>query len=413
MNPGFGPMTRTKPVATASAVLTGGAATEMARVFVAGSPVAPFSVGTCGDWRVTASGVEAQHFYLCFDGCTLFAARAAAGPVTAVAGKRLNVSWTELRDGCVLSFGSASIAVTNLGQRMPRARVRGQRADPRGPRLVDPFACETLARARLSPLARATHEAAEELTVVRSAIARLETLGVASDPLDEATIVRPASARPETPCVPRDELEEPTLWRRAGARELALEPFVRVADVSLANTLIRPVTAPLAVTVSAPVPSRVAGRFGLEAASSAPAGGLAVARTSAALARTALLRKCMAGLVVAALVLAGVRVLSRRQRISPVRAPAAALSASSRSVVTVNGIPSARTAVADETPSNAELAPLATMNGKTPERQAVDLVARGAYGEAAALYDRLVRVRDIPVFREAARIARRKARLSR
>src|SRR6188768_1503499 len=104
MNPGLAPTTRKKPSATASAVLTRGAAREMARVFVAGSPVAPFSVGSGGDWCVTADGVEAQHFYLCFDGQTLFAASARGGPMSALFGKRLSASWSELPDGYVLTF---------------------------------------------------------------------------------------------------------------------------------------------------------------------------------------------------------------------------------------------------------------------------------------------------------------------
>jgi len=209
----------------------------MARVFVAGSPVAPFSVGSGGDWCVTADGVEAQHFYLCFDGQTLFAASARGGPMSALFGKRLSASWSELPDGCVLTFGAASIAVTNLGQRRRRpSAVPACRVDPRGPRLVDPFACETLVRTRLPPLTFVADEASQEQTVVRPARARLEQRKLPREPLDEPTIMRPARASLEKAGLACQPWQEPTLWRR-GAAEFALEPFVRAADASLAETI--------------------------------------------------------------------------------------------------------------------------------------------------------------------------------
>ena len=121
----------------------------------------------------------------------------------------------------------------------------------------------------------------------------------------------------------------------------------------------------------------------------------------------------IAGLIVAALALMGVRALTRRQRTVPAKAVAATVSASSRAVAASSGSPNPGAARSDGELPNADSGPLPIVNGKTAERQAVDLVARGAYSEAAALYDRLARRSDVPSFREAARIARRKARLSR
>jgi len=53
--------------------------------------------------------------------------------------------------------------------------------------------------------------------------------------------------------------------------------------------------------------------------------------------------------------------------------------------------------------------PMLHPDGKTMERHAADLVATGAYAEAAAVYTRLAESTGAPIFRDAARIASRKA----
>ena len=414
MNSGLANTTRRKPSATASAVLTRGTAREIARVFVAGNAVAPFSVGSCGDWRVAAAGVEALHFYLCFDGQALFAVPAAGATVSLPYGKRLMEGWTELPDGCVLTFGAASIAVTNLGKRAMRSRaLPASRVDARGPRIVDPFACETLVRSLRSPLTFAAGEALEERTVMRPTLTTLEKDELAREPLEEPTLLRPANAKLEKCGAPCEPLEEPTLWRRPAAGALALAPFVRAADASLAQTMARPVTSPMAITLNAPMPS--AGTRPPELAPASPSAErrTAAAATFAPIARTPLLRKGMAGLVVVLLVLMSARSLIRRLRTLSVKAVAAAPSASSRSATAARGAPKHGAASTDDKPRHAEALPLPVVNGKTPQRQAVDLVARGAYSEAAVLYERLASGGDVPAFHEAARIARRKARLAR
>ena len=435
MNQGLAAMTQMKRSATASVLLRQGSATEMARLFAAGCEVAPFSVGSCADWCVTADGVEPHHFYLCFDGHTLFAATAAGGPLTMASGKRIAARWTRLPDGSVLTFGGASMAVTNLGERRTRPPpLPAPRAEPRGPRVLDPFACETLAYARFSPPAAVPRELLDEPTVVRPSSELLEAIGVASAPLDERTVVRPSSealaaigvageplaertvARPSSETLPatfvaREPLEERTVVYRPWAREFALEPFDRGLDESLAQTLARPVTTPMAVTVSTTAHGVVAQPTGLAAPRPSARSRAAAHPTFSSIAQTPLLRKCIAGLIVAALVLIGVHALTRRQPLLPLK-PAAAATASGRPIIAARGAPSGRLARSEDQPRNAEPSPLSIVNGRTPERQAVDLVARGAYTEAAALYDRLARWHDVPAFREAARIARRKARLA-
>jgi len=263
-------------------------------------------------------------------------------------------------------------------------------ADPRGPRILDPFACETLAFTPPS----------------REAVAH-------RDPLDEPTLLRAWIEPPEATAVPGEQLDDPTLVYRPWAREFALQPLARTLEASLAKTISQPVTAPLAVTISAPMPSPVALQPGRSASRPTASSRSAPEPRAASAAQTPLVRQCIAGLIVAALLLLGVRALTGPGRIPPARTAAPAASSSTGAIIAASGAASAHAARNGDQPRNADLSPPPVVDGKTAERQAVDLVARGAYSEAAALYDRLVRWSDSQAFREAARIARRKARLAR
>ncbi|HKO49124.1 MAG TPA: hypothetical protein VJV79_15435 [Polyangiaceae bacterium] len=384
-------MTQRKRSTTACAVVIRGDASERARAFQPGHEIAPFSVGAQGDWRVAANGVEAQHFYLCFDGRTLFAAASVDGPIASLGGKRLTARWTKIPDGSVLTFGAASLAVRNPAERSPRSgAVPVERADPRGPRIVDPFACETLAFA--SP--------------TRQIAAR-------RDPLDEPTRLHPELEPTKIMPVPSEPVDDPTLVYRPWAREFALKPLNRSVEAALAKTIARPVMAPMAATISAPVPRAAVRPPAVASALPAPAKRGTGKPTVASTGQTPLIRKCIAALIVAALLLLGVRALTQRERIPPVKAAAPTGSSSNRTALAISGSASERAARSDDEPPNAEISPPPMVNGKTAERQAVDLVARGAYSEAAALYGRLAGFRDSLALREAARIARRKARVAR
>jgi len=270
------PMTRNSSRANVSALVIRGDATELARFFVAGCVVAPFSVGSGGDWRVTAHGVGLRHLYLYFDGRTLFAAASLGGPIAAIGGKWLGVRWSELPDGCELTFGGAAIAVTNpeaRTSRPPPLPARG--AHSHGPRISDPFANETLVKGQPSPIA-------------------FGAIGLPCDALEEPT---------------RLYLPQPT-----DPKEL---------QASLAQTIARPLIAPLAVTIRTPMPSPMAA-----------AASVAESKSLKGAARTTLLRKCMAGLIAAALVLIAVRALTRLYRSAPARDSTRPLSRAERPKVT-------------------------------------------------------------------------------
>jgi len=294
------------------------------------------------------------------------------------------------------------------------------RADLRGPRVLDPFACETLAYPRLSPL-EVPGEPVDEPTRMRPAFDPRARIGVPCEPLDEPTLMRPGIDPRAAMGAPREPPEEPTVVYRPWVRALALKASTPAADASLAKTIAQPVLAPMALRaasalaapgVRAPVP-RAVPRASEPAVPRPPAVGRAAARQSvASTARTPLLRKCIAGLVLIALALLGMRALSKRHQSQATKTAAAAVSASSRASTAASGSPSASVVATDDRPPNADVGPPPIVNGKTAQRQAVDLIARGAYSEAAALYDWLARSSDVPAFREAARIAQRKARPS-
>jgi hypothetical protein len=239
-----------------------------------------------------------------------------------------------------------------------------RRPDPRGPRVLDPFACETLTYPRLS------------------------TRDVGGDPLDEPTLVRPGLEPIGATAAGNEALEDPTIVYRPWAREFAEKPSALALDALLAKTLARPVQAPMALAIQ----NRPVTRVGPKP-------------------RRPFLRQGIAALILAALALLGVRALTARQRTVPAKLRTAAASSSSRAVIPVRPSADQRAARANDSRDNA--GPPPTVNGKTAERQAVDLVARGAYSEAAELYEELARGSDVAAFGEAARIARRKASLAR
>jgi hypothetical protein len=289
----------------------------------------------------------------------------------------------------------------------PPASPKG-RTELRGPRVRDPFACETLAYPRLSPL-EAAGESLDEPTVMRPALDPLQTMGIPCEP-EEPTVMRPALDPRKAMGVPYEQ-EEPTVVYRPWARQFALTVSTRGLDVSLATTIAKPVLAPMAAKVGVPVP-RLTAPSGPTPAPPPHVSQTAANSGDAPATRTPLLQKCIAFLIVAAVALLGVRELTKRNRGQAGETARAATSASIHTATTASAPPSSRVANTHDAPLSAAIGPIPSVNGKTPERQAVDLIARGAYSEAAALYERLARFRDVPAFREAARIAQRKARLS-
>jgi len=91
--------------------LSSGKGSHSSVVFSQGSPTAPFSVGSHGDWRVQARGVEAIHLYLCFDGERAYVAAASDQARVFVPGAQVGCSWVPLVVPSRLWFGTACIVI--------------------------------------------------------------------------------------------------------------------------------------------------------------------------------------------------------------------------------------------------------------------------------------------------------------
>lgn len=84
-----------------------------------GTPREPFSVGTEGDFRVTAPGVTAVHAYLYFDGVQLYVASTGAHDVT-MRGEVVSTDWTPVAVPMNIHVAGAKLAVRGPAARSPK-----------------------------------------------------------------------------------------------------------------------------------------------------------------------------------------------------------------------------------------------------------------------------------------------------
>lgn len=184
-------------------------------------------------------------------------------------------------------------------------------------------------------------------------------------------------------------------------------------DPSRVEAMAPPVAPPIATLPTLPDGTQDAGLAQPVATAQEPNTRLREDRRAASFLTNTGLRRAAAAVVVVAVVVAGAYVAI--PELTPTRAASLATSHNSKAAVKQNA--STKSTVQVRVPevdtrtraaANTS-APSATRDGKTLERQAVDAVARGAYAEAAALYEQMPQNADAP-FHEAARIARRKAR---
>ena len=236
--------------------------------------------------------------------------------------------------------------------------------NPRGPRLLDPFARDVFIGSLRSPLHPAD-DAAEDAAL--------------GDPLDAPTLIRrPARPAPRPAATPAQPSREPTKPPRG--------------ETELTQTLVRALPAP------------VLRRSEEKPSSPEPA------KTPAPTSR---LRPLIAALMLVAVALSGARLLWQRRAVTQAATPttAVASSAPNSSERSPQAPPDPAAASAQRRAAQGAALPVVppAEPGKTRQRQAVDLVARGAFAEAAAVYELLSRQTDDPTFREAARVAHRKA----
>jgi lysophospholipase L1-like esterase len=91
--------------------LVDGDARELSRTFESGKFQPPFSVGSQGDWVVSAEGVASVHLWFQFDGQRLYVASAGAEAATYLQNVRIDKTRHEVADRSELRFGEARMKV--------------------------------------------------------------------------------------------------------------------------------------------------------------------------------------------------------------------------------------------------------------------------------------------------------------
>lgn len=365
--------------------VTRGEAANVSLVFEPGRRVEPFSVGSQGGWRIGGNAVAPVHFFLGFDGESLVGAAPGGTAPVLVSGEPLGSAIKKLPAVCEITFGDAAIAVTSAGTNVSNpGPARPRRSDPRGPRITDPFARDTIVESMPSPV---TDSHLDDLLPTRTY--RIQERGT------------PQPSAPEAPTL---SIVPPAVvalgWaERARTVSAWTEPGVESA---MAATLVMPVTTPAMVLAASASKEEEGGT----AKHPARAGCFVKGAR-----RAAVLSVVLAVLSISAVIAIAARTFAKRSAGEAVTSngPTRISPAASVSVTRAPPTP-APSERAEPTSPGHDDTPLRTIGGKTPERQAVDLVARGAYAEAAAFYERLARQSSNPAFRDAARIARRKER---
>jgi hypothetical protein len=89
--------------------LLSGQSDRPALTFTPGAPQNPVSVGTAGQWIVSAEGVGPVHLYLVFDGLSVHVASASANAQVLLAGSAVGANWVKAPIPCELRFGGACV----------------------------------------------------------------------------------------------------------------------------------------------------------------------------------------------------------------------------------------------------------------------------------------------------------------
>ena len=86
-----------------------GQSDRAAMTFAPGAPANPVSVGTAGQWSVSAEGVGPVQLYIVFDGRSVHVASAAPNAHVLLAGAPVGASWMKAPIPCELRFGGACL----------------------------------------------------------------------------------------------------------------------------------------------------------------------------------------------------------------------------------------------------------------------------------------------------------------
>jgi hypothetical protein len=407
--------------------------------FAPGAPAPTVSVGSGGQWSVTAEGVAPVHVFLAFDGQAVHVASALPHAPVLLAGSPVGMAWTRAPVPCELRFGGACLIL----RRVPRPGT----APTEEATMYDGGALLAAAKQRASMTpSPVTHPlgGATALPSIRPA---------AGMPPDTARVGPPAMPEAPRPGVPdlgsTVPLADPHGFHEAVLAATAPRPPSDSAPTQVQapvagvpapppldweKTVVAP--HPPGFAVPAHLPPPYAGPVAPEPPPMAampptptvgtvpPAGGGPTAKALEAWRASSPVKK--ATLVLLPFALVGALFIMQDQ---PAPAPRAARPASTTSSVAAAakdaGAPVQAMASPDAGASGPETAPsdqpaapdapprvaAALPPGKrTPEREALDTAAAGAFEDAAKRYDVLAASHpDDPSYKEAARILRAKA----
>jgi hypothetical protein len=185
--------------------LSSGRGSHSTVIFNQGSVSAPFSVGSNGDWRVQARGVEAIHLYLYFDGERAYVAAASEQARVFVPGAQVGCSWLPLVVPSRLWFGTACIVIqAQAADGRGSASQRPLRAFAAGTLKLPDFSQASEPQTRILDLAAAGLRKTQRFETPESMLALLREAG--AEPHNASPEPRAAEQSNAPP--PRKELTE-------------------------------------------------------------------------------------------------------------------------------------------------------------------------------------------------------------
>jgi lysophospholipase L1-like esterase len=213
-----------------------GTTQQVTRTFKTGQARPPLSVGSQGDWAVSAPGVVPLHFWLQFDGRDLYAA---SGAGTAyLDGAALGPNWTVVPERAELRFGFALLRCGDRERTSPRVAVTGRSVRRIWARSAAAAALLLLTLLlAVALLIGSRHESSPKAVASSPALPAAPVASAASSP--ELSNVDPLTAPVEESLpVP---LPLPEARRSIGASPPALLPAVRAPHPFLQNVANQPV----------------------------------------------------------------------------------------------------------------------------------------------------------------------------
>lgn len=355
-----------------------GTAEPTSMSFASGTAVGPLAVGRNATWRVVAPGVLEEHGFLYFDGTSLFLQSANPNAPITVNGAAIPSTWTPVYAPCEIAFGGARLwfGPTAASMAPPRPEGPPSRAGfiPRINGLDD-----NDEHTRLQPI--------EDVAASRVGIRRDQVL---------ATLKSPAAP---SPFAPSTEMMGP-------GPLFGPPPPASMPGAPGSQPMVFPDT--VAPPDSPPPPP------GSSAPQEKPPSWI-VARWREASGPKKALTFLMVPLVWAVWVIFTDKPAPPRPPkvvTSAVASVSAKAPASASAAPAVEAPPQPVGPVSAPAPSASAKAgaPAPASTAKTPQREAADAVAAGAYDKAAKLYEELAKANPgVAAYAEAARIMRAKA----